>query len=254
MYIVFATPTGGTVRATHHRSKAQVQATCLQHTFSHAEVDLLIVSKARNALISALPPDADLVWFVDSDTILPPNAAELLTYIDKYPVVSGLYFARQPPHLPQVYNRVQPGTTNFAFLPLISIPDKPILADAVGAGCLLVRTEVLRELAEKHKAWQEEVREWLGTCDAPEAIRRAAGFGAQMWPYFEFLEQVGEDFYFCMQLQHFLGIRPLVVPSVQCIQESVALIGRQHFEAGLKAGQVNYSTTQAHQDRGVLAA
>lgn len=253
MHIVYATPTGGTTRAAHHRSKAIVQAGCSQHTFTYVEVDLLIVSKARNDLLAAIPPDADVVWFVDSDIILPPHAGVLLDYLEQNPVVSGLYFSRQPPHLPQVYNRCQPGLTNFAFLPLITIPEQPFLADTVGAGCLLVQMDTIRELAKKHRAWQMEVLEWTEAEQLPAAVERAIGFGAQTCPFFEFFEQVGEDFYFCMQLQHFLGIRPLVVPAVECIHEGIAPITREHFNACLNAGQVAYSADTTHKDRGILA-
>ena len=75
-----------------------------------------------------------------------------------------------------------------------------------------------------------------------------------MCPYFEFLEACGEDFYFCMQLQYYLNIRPLLVPSVECIHEGVANIGRRHYEASLGAGVVHYSTDVTHKDRGVLAS
>ena len=254
MHIVLATPTGGWMRAPHYRCKAIMQAQCPQHRFTHAEVDLLIVSKARNDLIKVLPDDADAIWFVDSDILLPTNAHTLVDYLEEHPVVSGLYFARKPPHLPQVYNRATPGNANFAFLPVITIPEEPFLADAVGAGCLLVTTEVLTAVAEKHAEWQDEVRDELDRVDFIPAIRRAAEMGASLSPYFEFLEAVGEDFYFCMQLQRYLGIRPLVVPVIECPHETIVPLGRSQFEANLGAGMVSYDTSRTALDRGVLAA
>lgn len=254
MHIVLATPTGGWVRAPHYRCKAIMQAQCSGHRFTHAEVDLLIVSKARNDLIKVLPEDADAIWFIDSDVLLPTNAPLLIDHLKDHPVVSGLYFGRTPPNLPQVYNRATPGHANFAFLPVIDIPAEPFMADAVGAGCLLIQTQVLRDIADKHKAWQDEVRAELDRVDFLSSLRRAAELGASLSPHFEFLEAVGEDFYFCMQLQHYLGIRPLVVPAVECPHETIVPLGRAQFEANLGAGLVSYNATFPTEDRGVLAA
>lgn len=255
MFVVFATPFGKPASPDHYRGKAVVQSASLSHTFSHAEADLMIVSKARNSLVEVLPPNTDVVWFVDADIILPPGAEVLLEYVQQptSPVVSGLYFARQPPHMPQVYNRAQPGPGNFAFLPLITLPDQPFHADAVGAGCLLVQADVLRCMAEEHAKWQATVRKWterwLATRErhtsnrkVTMAVHRALVLGMSLTAHWEFLEVCGEDFYFCEQLYQYLKVKPLVVPSVVCNHETTVPVTRATFEAAIGGG-LHYAGT-----------
>lgn len=231
MKIAFCTPFGKPASPSHYRQKAIVQSQCLAHTFQLAEVDMMVVSKARNSLLTALPPDVDAAWFVDADVRLPTNAHTLLDHLEDHPVVSGIYFSRHPPHFPVVYNRAGAGDTTFAYFPWTNIPDEPFYADGVGAGCLLVRTDVLGELAGKYEEWQQEVREWVEENPMPQRVQRAMDLGLSLTPYFEFLEAVGEDLYFCEQLRYFLGIRPYVIPSVCCEHEATVPISRQHFEA-----------------------
>jgi len=242
MLVCFATPFGKRPSSAHYRSKAQVQASRLADQFINVEVDLLIVSKARNTLVQAIPPEADVVWFVDSDIKLPANAGILLDYVKEHPVVSGLYFSRFPPFLPQVYNRVQPGVTDFAFVPVVNLPEEPFQADAVGAGCLVVQRRVLDAVAEKHAIWQGTARAWLEshqklqkTPKSPEwlAARRALELGLVLSAHWEFLEACGEDFYFCEQIRHHLDIRPFVVPSVECQHEGIRWVGRPDWESTL---------------------
>lgn len=242
MFVTVCTPFGAVASPAHQRSLAIAQSNALSHTFMTAEIDLHIVSKARVDLLTVLPPQCDVAWFVDSDVLLPPNAATLLDYIEENPVVSGLYFARQPPHFPQVYNRAAPGFTTFAYLPIITIPVEPTHYDAVGAGCLAIRTDVIKEMASAHEAWKERVKEWANEPtneQLPSEVRRAVELGLSLNAHFEFLNVVGEDFWFCEQLYHYLNIRPLLVPSVECGHETSVAIGRGHFVEQLKAG-VNF--------------
>jgi hypothetical protein len=249
MHIVFATPFGKPASPDHYRGKSVVQSASLQHTFSYAEADLMIVSKARNSLVSVLPPEADVVWFVDADIILPQGAEVLLEYVQQptSPVVSGLYFSRQPPHMPQVYNRAQPGPTNFAFLPVITLPSKPFYADAVGAGCLLVQMDILRLMAEEHAKWQIQVEVWMKPWLARRkrrgsdvrvtmAVQRALELGTSLTAHWEFLEACGEDFYFCEQLRQYLDVRPLVVPTVECAHETTTHVTRDTFQRAIGGG------------------
>lgn len=247
MRVAYCTPYGGVHHPEHTRRKQIVQSHCLQHTFVSVEIDLYIVSKARNSIVSSIPPDVDVAWFVDSDILLPPNAGELLEWITKKRVVSGLYFARQPPHLPQAYNRAGPGPANFAFLPVINIPPEPFKCDAVGAGCLLVQASVFRELEEYHQKWVTTVAEWTDRWlesrqfdEETSAVERALKLGMSLGPHFEFLERVGEDFYFCEQLRYFLGMQPLVVPSVECQHVGYQYITRQMFEGAAATGGVQF--------------
>ena len=250
MLVAFCTPYGGAASPAHFRAKAIVQNNCPGHKFLNAEVDLLIVSKARNQLVKAIPATVDVLWFVDSDVLLPPNAGELLDYLSTSPVVSGVYYGRRPPHLPQVYNRASPEDVAQAFLPVVTVPTTPFTADAVGAGCLVVKREIIGQIEEAHQKALEQARHVLETKKFPPDVRRLFTMAARLAPCFEFLEAIGEDFYFCAQLTHYLGIRPLVIPSVKCYHETLGAVGEEHYLANLRQG-VQYSA-QLAPEQGVL--
>lgn len=262
MFIAFGTPFGGSASPAHYRHRAIVQASRLSDTFVSIEIDLAIVSKARNEIVEALPPNVDALWFVDSDILLPNNAGQLLDYLsDETPVVSGLYFSRKPPHLPQVYFHATSDPYSFSYLPVIQIPPRPFFADATGAGCLIVRTDVLRELADRHQEAAAKAKEWLNSCEAfksealgptEEAAKHFLQMGLRLGAHFEFLQGVGEDFYFCNQLYRYLGIRPLVVPEVECGHEATVSITRAHFQASMGQGPVQYSAKLVSEQMGDL--
>lgn len=240
MKVAFCTPFGKPASPSHYRQKAIAQSKRLQDTFHLVEVEMMVVSKARNALLTAIPPDMDVAWFVDADIRLPDNAHTLLDLIEDHPVVSGLYFSRWPPHYPVVYNRAGAGDTTFAYFPFVNLPDKPFYADGVGAGCLLVRTWVFRKIAEEYDKWQAEVQEWKESHSMPPRVERAFNLGLGLDPYFEFLESVGEDLYFCEQLRYFLNMRPLVDPRVACEHEQTVPITRAHFEQYMRQNELHY--------------
>lgn len=252
MHIAFGTPFGGVAHPEHYRRKAIVQASALGHTFSYIEIDLVIVSKARNSIMDQVPPQVDVLWFVDADVNLPPNAHILLDHLADNPLVSGLYFSRSYPHLPQVYNRAGAGSTNFAFLPFINLPTEPFYADAVGAGCLLMHMDLVRETVEKHAAWRNVVEtwqtRWLKRRQVNEetlAIRRALELGVRLDARFEFLEQIGEDFYFCESVRYHTGARPLVDPRVECEHVGLAPVTRKNFMDACTSGQVQFTAIES---------
>jgi len=256
MHIVFCTPYGATATPEHYRRKAMVQAGMALHTFSYVEIDMHIVSKARSIIVQATPPGADVLWFVDSDVLLPPNAPELLTGLEHSPVVSGVYFSRRHPYLPQVYNRVSAEIDNFSYLPVVSLPQEPFFADAVGAGCLLVRRSVFEDLTKEHKEWRDTVHKWTKRWlkrrkenSETMAVLRALLLGSALTPHFEFLDTVGEDFWFCDQLRFFLGIRPWVMPQVMCEHEAIRPVTVADYHAALNAGQIQY-VSESREERG----
>ena len=222
----------------HQRHVSAMQASMREHTFVHVEVDMNVVHKARNMLVDMIPDDVDVAWWVDSDVLLPANAPLLMHYLsDKSPVVSGLYVSRNGPNLPQAYTLAS--NSGHAYLPIVNIPNEPTYVDAVGLGCLVMYTKVFLDLSV---AWQKRLRvmnTWLKrqtSCPDLEMVSLAMGLS----PYFEFLNKVGEDFYFCERLRD-IGIRPLLVPEVSCTHVGYADFTRDHYEANLAQG-VNYNT------------
>lgn len=97
----------------------------------------------------ALRMGADYVFFLDSDC-RPPRDAILRLLAHKVPIVSGVYCRRSPPHGVPVMLRGGNWVTE--------LPNKPglIEVDLVGAGCLLIRRDVLERLPP-----QEPGRHWF---------------------------------------------------------------------------------------------
>lgn len=110
------------------------------------------------------------LFFVDADMMLPPNTLVDLAKWNK-DIVSGLYVGKQTPFVPVASRKDSTG----AYVPLDSITKNTLLPnlDAVGGGCLLIKTEVLKKIPE---------------------------------PWFCFIENdvhgvLGEDYYFCAKAQ-----------------------------------------------------
>lgn len=180
-----------------------------------AVIERLHVDRARNEIVEMVlhpekprPPthpngldpaykDATHVLFIDDDMIMPANGLMRLLQ-HNVPIVGGLYFARTPPHLPIAYRRVEENqwvaiTNTCAGLQEV---------DAIGAGFLLVKTEVFKKLQR---------------------------------PWFEFSDKMGEDMYFCLQAQE-AGYTILLDGDVVCRHLSTIEIGPEHFQAFKQQG------------------
>lgn len=210
-------------------------------TFYDVNISMHIVSLARTKLVeTALAQGVDVVWFVDSDVLLPADAGIILDHVmnDRSPVVSGLYVHRHPPHLPQVYVRATVHANgDHPYLPVINIPNDPTFVDATGAGCLAVRADVFGLVAAEHRMYQAELSKRLAKLAPLGATARALHYALSLTPWFEFLGRVGEDFYFFEQLDR-IGIRPLLLPMVKCYHIGQQPFGFEHFESAKRAGVV----------------
>lgn len=115
------------------------------------DADLMVVQvgfidEARNALVREMlahPSGYTHLFFLDSDILLPPDALVRLL-AGNLPIVSGLYRGRRPPHRPVAYVRAPRG----GYVPIPVRGGARRRVDAVGAGCLLIRREVLESVAE----------------------------------------------------------------------------------------------------------
>ena len=109
------------------------------------------VPDSRNKIADqALGAGAEWIWFVDDDHIFPVDTlTRLLAH--NVSVVSGLYLQRCSPYKPQMYDREDTDGALF-HRPILQGDSglKPVLA--TGAGCLLVRTAVLKQLEPPY--WQ----------------------------------------------------------------------------------------------------
>ncbi len=98
---------------------------------------------ARNAICDhALSIGVEQVFMLDSD-VIPPNDVILRLQKWSLPIVSGMYCRRSPPATVPV------AIKNGTWLQEVPPPNHPyplVEVDVVGAGCLLIQTNLLRDL------------------------------------------------------------------------------------------------------------
>lgn len=103
-----------------------------------------IVSDAQNLIVrSAIEQDAEWLFFLEQDNIMPPNAFwRLNEYMRRatIPVVSGLYFTKSNPPEPMIYR----GKGN-SFYENWKMGDK-VWASGVPTGFLLVHMSIIRAM------------------------------------------------------------------------------------------------------------
>jgi hypothetical protein len=132
------------------------------------------------------------LFFIDDDVAVPPDAYAKLKAHDKA-IVSGLYFRRSPPINPVWLNKV-----NNEYVFQHSIDGKLHTADLVGAGCLLIKVDVFRQITRPWFEWRVD-RDDLDKND-----------------------RLSEDFFFCQKAKQF-GIEIHIDTSVQCDHVCLAM-------------------------------
>lgn len=161
---------------------------------------------ARNQLCQAsLDGGFDYVFHYDSDVIPPPDAV-LRLVAHNLPVVSGVYCRRSPPHAIPVM--LKDGKW-------ISDPprDKIIDVDLVGAGCLLIRRDVLQRLPPLDPQLGRHWFSWR--VDRGHMLPPGEG--------------LSEDFSFCLHCRKH-GIPVKVDTSIMCQHVGLAKAGLHTFD------------------------
>lgn len=199
------------------------QALCYVSFVENHPVDL-----ARNLLVEGMldRTDATHIFFMDADMVFPAAALERLLAADK-PIVTGTYFARSETPIPHVYNFARTDDAGVDYYTTLGrefaewakrVPQEldlgnagiigdPYLVEceAAGAGCLLIRREVLEAVYEAHS---DDAYPWFKL--------RAGSKG-------------GEDFGFFKRVKA-LGYPVFADFSVQCNHEaSGSFTGREEF-------------------------
>jgi len=145
-------------------------------------VDGYSVDVSRNALVGeALKEAADYIFWVDSDVIVPKNALTRLLDAE-LDIVSGLYLTK---HLTdkKTVALIRNEDDSYRKLPWDEIKDlEYVQVDAVGFGCVLVKTEVFKKLE---------------------------------MPFFVFTSKQGEDIHFCRKAIN-AGYKIVVDTKVLC--------------------------------------
>ena len=240
--VAVAVPHGGAVHPQLYRSMFAMQNALVEtHQFTYCEVDMASVAKARNMMVDAcLAGGVDLIHFVDDDVLLPDNAH--LLYTDDADVVSGLYMTRQFPHTPQMYTQATSPEHAGKYYPVLEYPEGWVgEVDAVGAGCLLVRAEVFRKVLELWDARRRLCAEWLTgvKCYTDDTVKYFASLGMRLSPWFEFIDVLGEDFYFCERARE-AGFRVIVDTRVKCDHLAWVPIREEHFIEARSKGVIQW--------------
>jgi hypothetical protein len=158
----------------------------------------------------------EYIFFLDSDVIIPANAIPQLVQIAQQKnisVLSGLYWKKRFDDLsgepePVAYIKDSEDLEKGIITQHPIIEEiKPFLnknsvfeVDSVGAGCLLIKTDIFRKLDESN----------------PNKPFFQYGLGRKNEETGKPLLQVGEDQYFCERIIRELGIRPSLTTTVKC--------------------------------------
>ena len=133
------------------------------------------VSANRNKVTAqALDAGAEWIWYVDDDHIFPVDALQRLL-AHNVSVVSGLYLQRDAPYIPHMYDKED---SSGAVYPRYIGPGDTGLKSVLstGAGCLLVRTEVFKQLEPPYwRLGQIDSSAWGDDIDFCRRVR-AKGF------------------------------------------------------------------------------
>lgn len=164
-----------------------------------------LIYDARNKLAkTALTMEADYTMWFDSDMLFQPDTMlKLLAHAEDAGIVSGLYFRRSPPYTPVAFKTCDCENREWTDQ---TLPTEPIKVEGVGFGCVLVKNEVLFDVAAQFSTWFTPIN----------------GFG--------------EDLSFCWRARQ-CGYEILLDPQVKCGHLGHIVVTEQFFnvyEGGLK--------------------
>lgn len=161
-----------------------------------------LIYDARNKLAKqAIKMQADYTMWLDSDMIFKPDTMVRLLAHDA-PIVSGAYFRRSPPYHLVAFDKCDTETREWTDLPL---PTETVKCGGVGFGCVLVRTDVLFEVAAKYKTW------------------------------FEPMNGFGEDLSFCYRARQ-CGFDVLLDPTITCGHVGHIVVNEDFYKAYANGG------------------
>lgn len=144
------------------------------------------VDEARNRIVkAAIHEECDYIFFVDSDVIIQQGQLERLISHNK-DAITGIYYMRVLPH----YSLIRRKIADKLYTPIEPYGTNLIKIDGAGFGCFLVKTSVFDNVEYPWFKFEYYQREGV-------------------WG------QLGEDLYFCEQLQK-ANIDMYCDPTIQC--------------------------------------
>lgn len=173
-----------------------------------------LVYDSRNKLSGmAVEMDADYILWLDSDVVFMPDTLErMMNVLNDNPdidVLTGLYFRRGAPFTPVLFSKLEIGDNGLlVFEDQTDIPDGLFEIAGCGFGCVLMRTDLLLDIAAKE--------------------------GGGLW--FTPLANAGEDCAFCIRARR-NGYKIVCDPSVEIGHMGYAAITRSFYEATKKEAE-----------------
>lgn len=161
-----------------------------------------LVYEARNKLAKkAIELETDYTMWLDSDMVFEPDTMIRLLEHNK-PFISGAYFRRSPPYSLVAFEEVDAEKRKWKDL---ALPSEVTKCGGVGFGCVLVKTEVLFNVAAKYGNW------------------------------FEPMNNFGEDLSFCYRARK-CGYDLYIDPSITCGHIGHITINESFYKAYNKGG------------------
>lgn len=161
-----------------------------------------LVYEARNKLAKkAIELETDYTMWFDSDMVFEPDTMVRLLEHNK-PFISGAYFRRSPPYSLVAFEEVDAENRKWKDL---ALPSEVTKCGGVGFGCVLVKTEVLFNVAAKYGEW------------------------------FEPMNNFGEDLSFCYRARQ-CGYDLYIDPSITCGHIGHITINESFYKAYNKGG------------------
>lgn len=161
-----------------------------------------LVYEARNKLAKkAIELETDYTMWFDSDMVFEPDTMIRLLEHNK-PFISGAYFRRSPPYSLVAFEEVDAENRKWKDL---ALPSEVTKCGGVGFGCVLVKTEVLFNVAAKYGNW------------------------------FEPMNNFGEDLSFCYRARK-CGYDLYIDPSITCGHIGHITINESFYKAYNKGG------------------
>jgi GT2 family glycosyltransferase len=205
-------------------------------TLLKVDIEGQIVHRARNDIteLALTKPEWDWVWMVDDDMVFDTDVLlRAQATMDANPdikVLTGVYFEKRFPHTPQLYDLAVEEDFKGKFWPVLDFrqrvgPGGIITVDSCGAGFLFIHREVI------------------------EKVKR---------PWFQFIDKLGEDFYFCRKART-AGYKIYCNVDMQATHLGLSEIGealynqvRSHLKRGTPISP-SHGVVDATMSEGVLA-
>jgi hypothetical protein len=156
MKLLWASPTYGPIdpiAARHQRAAIMHSAKNGVEWIGDLSPDRFKFDAARNVVVNgAIDPktEADAVFWVDSDVVLPTDGITRLAAEHK-DFITGIYCQRYKPHYPLIAN-FDPTKETFSWF--MGWPENAIAPiDGCGFGCVLTSVKMLRAMASPHFAF-----------------------------------------------------------------------------------------------------